>query len=250
MLATSTDFTRTRIELDPVKFAASANARRTPGVHLTDVLRDIENVLGGGETRTDGTFARADLDRYALQGYLWEWAMTETLVDRVRATEGAAIEIADSYIRQPEIAISLSDLSHAFYIDHDLPTEIIAELTSGYVLCSPDGGCQYANRIALLECKWTTKSANMNPQRDKQLWFKQAPAYLLPMSIARGERILDVEWHVQMAVGSRWGEPPVYERWDKHYEPAEVMQVWAPIRPHIEWRIANGDPHGWGRYIG
>lgn len=248
MLATPTDLTRTRVELDPIKFAASANARRTPGIHLTDVLRDIENVLAGGETRTDGTFARADLDRFALQGYLWEWAMTETLVNRVRATAGAAISIADAYFSQAEIAISM-DYSHAFYVDNELPADVLAALTKGYVLCSPDGGCRYSDRIALLECKWTTKSANMTPQRDKTLWFKQAPAYLLPMSIAMGRRVLDVEWHVQMAVGSRWGEPPVYERWDKRYEPSEVMQVWAPVRPHIEWRITNGDPHGWGRFF-
>lgn len=242
------DLTRTRVELDPMAFAAAANARRTPGVHLTDVLKDMEIVLAGGKVATNGTFTRADLDRYALQGFLWEWAMTETLVDRIKETGGAVINRPTEYIRMPEIALAF-DYQSAFYVDSSLPVELRVALTRGHVLVSPDGGCRYPSYTALLEAKWTTKSANMKPQTDKRIWFQQAPGYLLPVSLVLNQLVTDVEWHVQMACGTRWGEPPIYERWDKRYTPTEVMQVWAPIVPHVQWRIANGDPHGWGRYV-
>lgn len=242
------ELTRTRVILDADLFAGVANANRTPGIHLTDVLRDIEETVYGAHP---SDFTEEDLSQYALQGYLWEDAMTETLVRKVKRTDGRAIGI-DGYVRVPELAVKL-DGSCAFAIDPALPKHINSELARGYLLMSPDGRIELPDR--LLECKWTTKSANMQPEKVKRIWFHQVKSYLVGLSIWLGRPVLDVEWHVQFACGDRWGVPPIYEAWNRSYAAHEVFGSFKMVTDQVAFRttgdVAKGggtDPHGWRRW--
>lgn len=246
---------RTRIKLDPRAFAGAANANRTPGLHATDVLRDIDGMLGRLK-QSANAFTQSDLEDYALQGYLWEWAMTETLRGRVVESDGAAIGLGERYTRLCEIAIRL-DGSHAFFIDPTLPEELRIALTRGCLIMSPDGalGATPDECEALIECKWTTKSARMDPETDKRIWFSQVKLYLVGLSAVLGRLITNVQWHVQFAVGERWGSPSVYERWDRSYDRAEMMAAWNMTVGQIQQRAygevatGGGDPFGWRRWL-
>jgi hypothetical protein len=176
---------RTRITLDPLAFS-SANTRRTPGVHLTDIVRDMLQLIGLARPRNDAQWPREKLDGMAVQGYLWEDAMTETLVGRVQRSSGAAIGKREQYVRLPEIAC---DGQRAFCIEYDEHTgQPLTPVPPEFVIMSPDGAilrdeapelefiehhgmlvcprcdqiegeCGCHGELALLECKWTTLSA-------------------------------------------------------------------------------------------
>ena len=232
---------RERLELDPQKFA-TANLRRTPGVHLTDVVRDMLGSLGimaaGGR---GNTFTKADLAAFATQGFLWEDEMTETLVNKVRSTSGAAIG-EPNYVRFPEIA---TDGSEAFWVEYDEQTgELLTPVPPTFIVMSPDGGvlepeylvCVYckqrvsymvrcdclpglppegAGGLALLECKRTAKAPpqwDADPQVRSDLlskwltanrpdWMWQTPCYLRGLSLVLGQEIDTVQHHTQFCVG-------------------------------------------------
>lgn len=248
----ASELRRRRIKLDPAGFAGEANAKRTPGIHLTDVLRDIDGVLG---RLKKNSFSADDLDAFALEGYLWEWEMTETLVSRVMETDGSALDLSD-YQKLPEIAVRF-DGSAAFEIDYQLDAEIRQAITKGCLIMSPDGARSNPDR--LWECKRSRKSPRFDPdsQRDgKPQWFHQAKVNLLGLSMIRGKFIGSVEWHVSFPWGEQRHEPPVYEIWERDYDQAEISQSWAMVGRHVEWRVkgdaATGggtDPHGWGKYL-
>lgn len=242
----ATELQRNRIILDADKFAGEANSTRTPGLHLTDVLRDIETMLGRGYKVGPGAqFDKEDLSQFALQGYLWEDCMTETLRRKVSTTNGAALDLGD-YERLPEMAVKL-DGSSAFWVNSELDPAILASITRGHLLMSPDG--RRMDPLRLLECKWTTKSANMKPEIVKRIWFEQVKNYLFGMSLIYGRLIDTVEWHVQFAVGSRWGEPPIYEQWIKRYEPTEIYGAWNTGIQHVQHRVSSQPEHPWRQWV-
>lgn len=141
---------RERLELDPLKFS-TANTRRTPGVHLTDVVRDMLGKLGimaaGGR---GNTFTRADLNAFAIQGYLWEDEMTEILVNKVRSTSGAAIG-EPGYVRFQEIATNGRE---AFWVDYAEDTGmLLTTVPVGFIILSPDGGVLNEEYLICAGCK-------------------------------------------------------------------------------------------------
>ncbi len=175
---------RTRLELDPVAFS-TANTRRTPGVHLTNVVRDMLAAIGVKGPAAGNSFGRADLDAFALQGFLWEDEMTETLLNRVRRSDGSAIG-KPNYLRLPEIA---TDGKSAYFVEYDNDGQLNTPILPGFIVMSPDGavlddsvevcpGCGtpyvyapscdcfnvgggercFTNGIDLLECKRTSKA--------------------------------------------------------------------------------------------
>jgi hypothetical protein len=259
---------RTRITLDPLAFS-SANTRRTPGVHLTDIVRDMLQLIGLARPRNDAQWPREKLDGMAVQGYLWEDAMTETLVGRVQRSGGAAIGKEDQYVRLPEIAC---DGQRAFAVEYDERSgELLTPIPPGYVIMSPDGGiitdeelvCVYCNRyvgcdcipglpperiggLALLECKWTTLSApawSEDPQERSDIlskfleakrpdWMWQTPCYLRGVGLAFGREVSEVYHHAQFACGDYKGSGVIYEEWMRRYSSQEVDDKWSAVYRH------------------
>lgn len=125
---------RERIELDPLAFS-TANTRRTPGVHLTDVVRDMLAAIGVRGPAAGNSFGREELDAFALQGYLWEDEMTETLLNRVRKSNGAAIG-KPTYLRLPEIA---TDGQRAWFVEYDDNGALTEPIPPTFMILSPDG---------------------------------------------------------------------------------------------------------------
>jgi hypothetical protein len=230
---------RARIQLDPLAFS-SANLHRTPGVHLTDVVRDMLATIGIG--KRPNTFTREQLDAFALQGYLWEDALTETLVGRIKRSDGLAIDKPD-YVRLPEIACNGQ---RAFFVEYnDKTNELLTPIPQGYIICSPDGGIIYPNAVNLLECKWTTKSVPQwsdNEQARADIlnkwlgehrpdWMWQAPCYLTPLRLC-GWPVDTVEWHVQFPCGDYRGSGVIYEEWVRRYSVQEIGDKWSAVYGH------------------
>lgn len=250
---------RERIELDPLAFS-TANTRRTPGTHLTDVVRDMLGKLGINKARGN-TFTGAQLNAYALQGFLWEDAMSETLVNRVRSSNGAAIGLANHYVRLPEIA---TDGREAFCVEYSTatpatPSVLLTPIPPTFIVMTPDGGVLNQG-VHLLECKWTTKgvpkwdddaqvrsdilSKWLGANRPDWLW--QVPCYLRGLSLALGYEVNTAQWHLQFACGD-WcvklvsddegrmiplSPVPAYERWTREYSAQEVTDKWDAVYGH------------------
>lgn len=246
---------RTRITLDPLAFS-SANTRRTPGTHLTDVVRDMLLTIGIDKSK-GSPFSRAQLDAFALQGYLWEDAMTETLVGRVKRSDGRAIG-KPGYFRLPEIAC---DGHRAFFVEYDEKTgALLTPIPPGYILCSPDGGVAGDNRLALLECKWTTKSVPMwsdDEQTRSDIlikwmgdhrpdWVWQTPCYLKALNCNLYQGFIDsVQHHVQFACGDYRGSGVIYEEWERTYSEQEIDDKWSAMYGHArDKEMLNGAQTG------
>jgi hypothetical protein len=221
-------------------FAGSANQRRTPGLHLTDIIGDIMlHTLG--IDRRNGAFTEEHLAGFQLQGYLWEDViMTGALRIKLQETGGRAFNIPD-YAKCPEIALSL-DGAAAFFIDPDAPPT--PEELLGYIIMSPDGVGLEPWRG--LEVKWTTTSVNKEPKRE---WFYQALGYLKGVGAAFGVRPYDVEWHVQYACGDYRGSGVIYEKWERSYTASEIDENWAMLAQHARDRAAEPE-HPWKEWIG
>jgi hypothetical protein len=236
---------RTRITLDPLAFS-SANTRRTPGVHLTDIVRDMLQLIGLAKPRNDAQWPREKLDGMAVQGYLWEDAMTETLVGRVQRSSGAAIGKEDQYVRLPEIAC---DGQRAFAVEYDERSgELLTPIPPGYVIMSPDGGviADEVPGLALLECKWTTLSApawSEDAQERSDIlskfleakrpdWMWQTPCYLRGVGLAFGREVSEVQHHAHFACGDYKGSGVIYEEWMRRYSSQEVDDKWSAVYRH------------------
>jgi len=252
---------RTRIELDPVAFS-TANTRRTPGTHLTDVVRDMLSSIGIAAAGGRGnTFTRADLDKFAVQGFLWEDEMTETLLNRVRRSDGVAIG-KPNYVRLPEIA---TDGKEAFFVEYDTNGNLTTPILPGFIVMSPDGAVlDEIGGLDLLECKRTAKAPpqwDADPQVRSDLlskwlganrpdWMWQTPCYLRGLSLALGRQVSTVQHHVQFCVGD-WrvkvisdeegriiplSPVPIYENWTRTYSDQEVADKWDAVYGHARDR--------------
>lgn len=212
-----TELIRRRVILDPMAFS-SANNVRTPGCHLTNAIKAMLETIG--ITKRNNSFNEQQLNDFALQGYLWEDAMTETLRNRVRRTDGAAIGV-EGYIHLPEISTNGKE---AFWVEYN-GDELITPIPADHIVMSPDG-MLLSDHPKLLEIKWTTKSVNMTPEKDRADWFYQVPCYMMGLSLAYGQEITDVEWHVQFPCGDYRGSGVIYEQWEKSYSWQEVQDRW------------------------
>lgn len=237
---------RIDLELDPAWWT-TANTHRTPGLHLTDIIRDYSALLHhgpeSGQPQRPQDLARARA--FWIQGYLWEDAMTETLRNRVRRTDGIAIG-AEDYVRLQEIAVR-TDGREAFFVEYDEVTgKLLTPIPKGFVLMTPDG-CRL-QPLRLLELKWTTKSVAMNPETDRRDWFVQASCYLLGLSHALGEEVSEVEWHVQFPCGDWRGSGVRYQRWEKQFAWQQIVDKWDSLMNFVQQRA--GEPgHPWRDWL-
>jgi hypothetical protein len=227
-----------RVLLDPAAFMGAANLHRTPGLHVTDIIADMMRTIG--VDRRNSLFGEDQLTGFQIQGYLWEQAMAQTLRQRVIDTQGAAINVPD-FMLLPEIAVAL-DGRAAYWITKGCVMP--PGFPRGYVLMSPDGGA--IDPLRLLEIKWTTTSVNSAPKRE---WFYQAPAYLKGLSLAFGEPVQDVEWHVEYPCGDYRGSGVIYERWGKRYSEQQIDDNFDRIVQHASDRAASAEDHPWREYL-
>lgn len=240
--------TRERLELDPKQFS-TANVRRTPGLHLTPVIKEMLVALMG-EYKKNAAFGEKELNAAALQGFLWEDVVTETLKNRVRRSSGSAIGIDPAtFVRLPEIA---TDGERAFFVDYDEHTnELITPIPDDYIVMSPDGGILGNDGLRLLEVKWLMKSATMTPERDRPDWLWQVPCYMRGLSLAYGEPVNIAEWHVQFSCGEYRvrvisdsegriipiSAGPIYERWTRPYSQQEQADRFGAV---YQFAVDNG----------
>lgn len=250
------------MRLDPQAFASEANRTRTPGIHLTDVLRDMHSVANGGKSEYAIERTVEDLNDYAVQGYLWEEeVMTGRLRHKVRAMDGGIVRL-DPFVVLPEFAVSL-DGSWACPLWSD------REVTGSYgttpynaenvIIMTPDGGIgsEASDIQALVEVKWLTKSASMfDMQKARPLWYPQVKSYLFGLSIWLRRLLTDVYWHVQFACGTYKGDPPIYREAFRSFSREEIWAQWESVVAHVRWRTGEKDgrgggedPHGWGDYL-
>lgn len=228
---------RVQRHLDPLLFS-SANQRRTPGLHLTDIIRDIQ--LSAGVDRNKNNFSELQLKAFQLQGYLWEDVYTEKLRDRLA---GGAF---GDYVRMGEVAFNGERAFFVAYSEQD--GKLLTPIPPGYVLMSPDGLRLDGEVMPLLEMKWTTKSSNMNPEKEKPEWFHQARCYCLALSAALGVRITAVELDVFFAAGNYMGSGPVFEEMSKEFHNEEIVASWEMCVGHVKLKVAEQPEHPWAKY--
>lgn len=233
---------RRRIDLDPLMFS-TMNVRRTPGIHLTEVLRDIlmtSGVMKKQKDESKGGFTEAQLKKFQLQGYLWEDIYCEKLAERLGRV--------GEYQRIPEIAFN-PITGYAFWVTYAEDGTLLTPIPPGYIVCSPDGMRIHETGVSLAEFKWTTKSAKMDPEQDKPEWFFQVKGYLGALSAALDFPVRRVEWHVQFPVGEYWGDPCIYEEWEKEFSDREVADCWSMTWGHIQDVVKRNPQHKWKEFI-
>lgn len=223
---------RERIQLDPEAWSFAAH-KRTPGLHLSEIVKDIMTVSGEGKVMK-GEWTQEQFNAFILQGYLWEEIFTDQVQRQLQA----------SYMRVPEIAVSLDMHNpHAFWIEFG-----VTPVPKGYVIMSPDGIRSDIAPVRGLEMKWTTKSVNMRPERDRPDWFYMAPGYLYGLSLAMQLEITWMEWHIQFPCGDYQGSGPIYERWMRQYSVPEQRDLWSLVSGHVADRISSNPQHAWSQY--
>jgi hypothetical protein len=246
------DLIRRRIDLDPLLFS-TGNTHRTPGVHSTDVLRDLltaASLMKDYSKIGTGGRSREDLDKYSAQGFLWEDIYCEKIAERMRDHWTGATR-ASQYVRFGEIACPATpDEGPTFIVEYD-GAALVTPIPPRYVVLSPDGIRIFPDgSVALAEFKWTTKSGKMNPETEKREWFYQVKSYLYALTQLLGSPITRVEWHVQFAAGDYQGTPPVYEEWEKEFSVAESRDTWTMMISHVDERVRKDPEHKWAQYWG
>lgn len=254
------ELTRRRIVIDPLEFSSS-NKVRTPGLHVTEVIKDMLSVAGIGKkhkTEAEGGYSQDQLRRFQAQGYMWEDAVLE-LIDVEAFYEDVATGVLkrrvlnrNDYMPLPEVAFN-PRTGHAFWVEYDDKGELLCgPIPLGYYLCSPDGGhleLEPIHRFSLVECKRTTKSSRMLPEVEKPEWFYQVKSYLGPLRAVLAYPVNRVEFHVQFPHGDYRGDAPIYEEWEREYSDSEVDDTWAAIDAHARWRAKSVVDHPWRRWL-
>lgn len=238
---------RHRIELDPREFSFG-NDHRTPGIHLTDIVRDMLAQAGISKqykTEAEGGFSEAQLGAFALQGFLWEEVFSREIARIV-------LRRNSEYIRLGEIACPMTSADGAaFLVQYDRAGNLETPIPARHILLTIDAlRAELVGRISLAEFKWALKSARMDPEIEKPEWFWQARGYLYGVGELLGHPIERVEWNVQFPRGEyRGGEPPIYELWERDYSPGEVRDCWESLAGHVNARVEADPSHRWGEYV-
>lgn len=218
------------------------NKHRTPGIHLTDVIE--EQLVTSGvskEKKRDGGG-----QHFFTQGYIWENIVCSPyLAQFIPSLDPSA------FWRTEEIAVSM-DGNHAFFVRYDVLGNLLTPIPPGYVIMTPDA-VVLVKPPELGEFKWTTKSANMQPEEEKREWFYQALGYLMGLSRVLWEAlngwVTRVQWHVQFAVGDYRGSGPIYERWRDEFSPQHIVDNWSGLREFVEFATVKQPSHRWAQYM-
>jgi len=239
---------RTRVALSPEMFSFG-NEHRTPGIHLTDIVHDMLEQAGIAKKyklEAEGGFTQADLDAFALQGFLWEEVFSDQIATIV-------LKRNNQYVRIGEIACPMtSDDGQAFIVEYDAKGNLLTPIPPRHIIMTVDAlRIEPApnNRVSLAEFKWTTKSAKMNPEDSRPDWFYQVKGYLKGVKELLGRRIERVEWHVQFACGERWGTAPIYAPWEREYSERDIEDCWESLVGHTERRVLDDPAHRWAQYL-
>jgi hypothetical protein len=250
---------RKKVRLDPLAFSAD-NLHRTPGLHLTDIIRDVMTAIGKGHKpagRSGGGFSEEQLADFALQGFLWEQVVEMKLRELVKEDcRPWAIDPANSWC-PGEMAYDGG--SNVILLDGKTPPP------KGFVIISPDRVLwdDETATFRLGEFKWSTKSC---PQWDEsgltntsivQQWIKaekpdweyQVKGYLLVLSVYLGQPIVEVERHLQFPCGNYRGSGVQYEVWVERYEPGEIFAAWEMLWKHAHDRVRMDAAHEWGTWL-
>lgn len=234
---------RRRVQLNPLDFS-TGNTRRTPGLHLTNIIKAMLSEAGVMEkykSEEDGGRSEEDLQQFAAEGYMWEDVFMEIVAGRILKRPG--------YIRLPEIAYH-PRLRHAFQVEYDDRTgELLTPIPRGYVILTPDGGRIESSRFSLVEFKRWSKSAKADPEKHRPEWFYQVRGYMGAISDLIGSEVTRVEWHVHFPVGEFWGDRPIYEEWEREYSLQESLDTWSSLYGHAQWVVKKNPDHEWSRWL-
>lgn len=184
-------------EMDTTGFNLTPKSSRSPGVHVSDVIRDISNtVLKPGQREKYDTLSRDEqkrLGNYASGGWAWEQIIRKGLID--------AGVLLDQYVK-PE------------------------EFTLNGIHGTPDwlDTINWVN----VEFKATWRSSNRPLEPDFWEWICQFKAYCKMLACTA------TDLHVFFVNGDYRESGPQYKRYLLEFSKLEIEENWEMIRNHAK----------------
>jgi len=189
----------TLLELD-MPILGTGNNPRSPGLHLTDVIKDLMVVSGLNKKNEANTWSRQPTMN---AGFIWE----EVIFTHWEETLSAAL---------------------AKLMGRKLSWYQTGELECGGIHLTPDGLDVSNTPWILQEAKCTWKSAKNSPV-DNWSYIVQAKAYCMALNIDR------VMFHILHLMGDYKGSGPIYKPWLILFQPHEIAENWEMIMNHAEY---------------
>ena len=176
----------------------TGNNPRSPGLHLTDVVKDLMVVSGMDQGKQ--SWSRQPTMN---AGFIWE-------------------EVLFANWEEP--------LSAAFakLLGHKLEWYQTGELELDGIYLTPDGLHAAHQGWILQEAKCTWKSAKNSPV-DNWRYMVQAKSYCIALKINR------VMFHILHLMGDYKGSGPQYKPWLITFTPEELVENWQMITNHAEY---------------
>ncbi len=183
----------------------SGNNPRSEGLHLTDVIRDLQKVAGIEPV------APAKWNRASTMGagFIWEEVLAQHWEDMF------------SQALAKLLARKLNWYS---------PGELHLDGITG----TPDG-LDVADKgyLILQEAKFTWKSIKSTPA-DIWAWMVQTKSYLHMLNHLHVSQPQAVIFHVYHCMGDYRGSGPIYRPWQITFQPHELEENWEMICNHAE----------------
>jgi hypothetical protein len=176
----------------------TGNNVRSPGLHLTDIIKDLM-VVSGMDQGNQTWSSRPTMNT----GFIWE----QVLFDRWEE------------VLSPAFA---KLMGRAFSWYHT------GEIQYGGIYLTPDGIDISAGSWVLQEAKATWKSSKNNPV-DNWRYMTQAKSYCMALGIDR------VMFHILHLMGDYKGSGPIYKPWLITFLPHELDENWEMITNHAEY---------------
>ena len=178
----------------------TGNNPRSPGLHLTDVIKDLMVVSGLDKKNEGNTWSRQPTMN---AGFIWEEVIFTNWEDAMSA--------------------ALAKL-----MGQKLSWYQTGELSYDGIYLTPDGLDVVATPWILQEAKCTWKSAKNSPV-DNWRYMVQAKAYCMALNIDR------VMFHILHLMGDYKGSGPQYKPWLIIFQPHEIVENWEMLTNHAEY---------------
>jgi hypothetical protein len=183
----------------------TGNNPRSPGLHLTDVIRDLLKTSGIETSRPMKWNSITTMSA----GFIWE-------------------EVLFSYWEE------LFSPAFARLMGRKYNWYQVGELNLEDITGTPDGLDVTATGLVLQEAKFTWKSAKTKPA-DRLNWMIQGKGYLKMLFSRMLQASPQILFHVFYCMGDWKGSGPIYEPWLLTFTPAEIEENWQMLKNHADF---------------
>lgn len=228
-LEVEADYTSTYFSLDYL-------ASRSKGVHLMDIVTDLEARVGAGAGRRKKNADFADsLDQFAILGFVWEHEITNALeaLQTVNTDDGNG---ASNVVSMWEWILSRRFTE----IDVSRRTELYkpAEQECDGIFLTPDGANRRLRRGEEFKCTWGTSALTPDQFAIKHWrWLVQGACYC--RSLCFNEMVYRV-YHVNGGYEKGRMGAPKMTGWRVEFSDEELEAIWQMVLNHKRTMVREG----------